>query len=90
MAYFGSIFPSFGAKKIFMENLALSSTNSLGFLAPCQDLEKVDDTIQKKRLDRRKDGWKDGQTLFYRTLPAAAGGPINMTKYNKISIFSSS
>ena len=25
--------------------------------------------------DRRKDGRKDGQTLFHRTLPAYAGGP---------------
>ena len=23
------------------------------------------------------EGQKDGQTLFYRTLPATAGGPIN-------------
>ena len=27
-------------------------------------------------MDRWKDGWKDGQTLFYRTLPTEAGGPI--------------
>ena len=28
--------------------------------------------------DRNKDGRsKDGQTLFYKTLPATAGGPIN-------------
>ena len=26
--------------------------------------------------DRRMDGEKDRQTLFYRTLPATAGGPI--------------
>ena len=25
--------------------------------------------------DRQKDGWKDRQTLFYRTLPATAGVP---------------
>ena len=25
--------------------------------------------------DGRKDGQKDGETLFYRTLPANAGGP---------------
>ena len=23
----------------------------------------------------RMEGWKDGQALFYRTLPATAGGP---------------
>ena len=33
------------------------------------------------RKDGRKNGWKDRwkdrQTLFHRTLPATAGGPIN-------------
>ena len=29
-----------------------------------------------RRADRRtKEGWRDGQTLFYRTLLATAGGP---------------
>ena len=66
------IFPIFGAKKIFLENPALSRTTSFGFLAPCQNLEKVNDRIQRKCPDRRK----DGQTLFYRTLLATAGSPI--------------
>ena len=26
-------------------------------------------------MDSRNDGWKDGKTLFYRTLPAKDGGP---------------
>ena len=72
---FWPIFPILGAKKIF---LALSHTISYRFLAPCQNLEKVNDTIQRKRLDRRKDGRTDRQTLFYRTLPATAGGPKNV------------
>ena len=29
-----------------------------------------------ERTDRRKDVRKDGRTLFYRNLPAEAGGPI--------------
>ena len=53
--------PILGAKKIFLENPALSHTTSYGFLAPCQNLEKVNDTIQRKRLDRWKDGQKDGK-----------------------------
>ena len=57
----------------------LSRTTSYGFLAPCQNLEKTNDTIPRKRPDRMtegwKDGWKDGQTLFHRTLPATAGCP---------------
>ena len=77
MAHFGSIFPIFGTKKIFLENPALSHTTSYGFLAPSQNLEKLNDTIQRKRLDRWKDG---GQTLFDRTLLATAGPPKRMHK----------
>ena len=58
---FWPIFPIFGAKKIFLENLALSRTTSYGFLAPCQNLEKVTDTIQRKHLERWKDGWMNGR-----------------------------
>ena len=76
---FWPIFPIFGAKKIFLENPALSCTTSYGFLAPYQNLEKANDTIQRKRPDRWREGWtegqKDRQTLFYRTLPATARGP---------------
>ena len=78
LAHFGSIFPIFGAKKTFSENPALSRTTSYEFLAPCQNLENVNDTIQRKRLDRRKDGRTDRQSLFYRTLPATARGPKNV------------
>ena len=56
---FWPIFPIFGVKKVFQENLALSHTASYGFVAPCQNLEKVNDVIQRKRPDRRKDGRKD-------------------------------
>ena len=49
---FGQFSAFLGANKIFMENLALSRTKSHGFLAPCQNLEKIDDTIQRKCLDR--------------------------------------
>ena len=77
--WFWPIFPTFGAKKIFLENPALSRTTSYGFLAPCQNLEKFNDIIQRKRPDERTKGEmvgrKDGQTLFCRTLQATAGGP---------------
>ena len=71
---FWPIFTIFGAKKIFLENPTLSRTTSYGFLAPSQNLEKVNDTIQRKRLDRRTEGWKHRQILFYRTLAATTGG----------------
>ena len=91
-------FPHFWGKKNFLENAALSCTSSYGFLAPCQNLEKVNDTIQRKCLDRwtegQTEGWtegqenrqKDGQTLFYRTLLATIGGPKTI-KENKIQFY---
>ena len=45
----------FGANKFFPENPALSRTTSYGFLAPCQNSEKTNDTIPRKRLDGRTD-----------------------------------
>ena len=42
----------FRAKNIFLENLALSRKPSCGFLAPCINLEKANDTISRKRPDR--------------------------------------
>ena len=80
-------FPKFWGKKIFLAYMALSCTTSYGFLAPCQNLEKTNDAIPRKCLDRQKDGrkggWKDGRkdewkgrwTLFHRTLPATIRGP---------------
>ena len=60
---FWVLFPNFGAKKIFPENPALSRTTSYEFLATCQISEKTNDTIPRKRLDRRTDrrieGWTD-------------------------------
>ena len=47
-----------GAKRHFPENLAVSHTTSCGFLASCQDLEKINDPIPKKRPNR----WKNGGT----------------------------
>ena len=60
---FWPIFPIFGAKFVFLENLAPSRTTSYGFLAPCQNLEKTNDTIPRKRPDRRRtDGRTEGRT----------------------------
>ena len=50
-------------------------TTVYGFQAPCQNLGKTND---KKRPDRWKDRWKDGQTLFYMTLQATTGSPIRI------------
>ena len=49
-------------KKNFPENLALSRTNSYGFLAPCKISEKTNDTIPRKCLDRMTDGRTEGLT----------------------------
>ena len=45
--------------KLFLENPARSHTALYEFLASCQNLEKTNDTIPRKCLDRWKDGWKD-------------------------------
>ena len=63
LAHSWSIFPIFGVKK---------NSTSYGFPAPRQNSEETNDTIPRKRSDRRK----DGETLFHRTLPATTGGPI--------------
>ena len=53
----------------------MPGTTLLGFLAPCRNSEKPNDPIPKKHLDR----WKNGQTLFHRTLLASARGPSRTT-----------
>ena len=70
-------------QKIFPENPILPRTTSYGFLAPRQNLEKINDTIPRKCPDRRKDGQKDRQTLFHRIFPATAGGPKKEKKKKK-------
>ena len=85
LAHFGPIFPIFGAKTIFLGNPALSRTTSHGNLAPCKDLEKLNNTIPRKdpdgRMEGQKDGGKDGQALFYRTLSVTARGPTKHDYY---------
>ena len=78
LVHFGPIFQIFGENK-FSRKIRLSRPTSHGILAPCQISEKTD-KVPGKRLDRRTGGRKEGQdghTLFYRTLPATARGPIN-------------
>ena len=48
-----------GQKKIFAGNLAQPWKTSYEFLVPCQNLEKINDTILIKRLDKMKDGRTD-------------------------------
>ena len=55
-------FPNFGGKNVFLENSALLRTTSYEFLEPYQNLGKSDDTILRKRPDRRKDERTEGQT----------------------------
>ena len=76
---FWPIFPNFGTKFYFLENPALSRTTSYGFLASCQNLEKTNDTIPRKCPDRWKDGRKDQQTLFHRTLQVNDRGSKSYT-----------
>ena len=40
----------------------------------------------RKLTDRRKDEGNDGQTLFYRTLPAEAGGPTRDRVWDSLKL----
>ena len=73
MTKFFNIFKKsvFGQFLVYLQNF--QGKTSSGFLPPYQNLEKTNDTIPGKHPD----SWKDRQTLFYRTLPATAGGPKN-------------
>ena len=53
---------------MFFLNIQLSHTASYLFPAPCQNLEKANDTIPRKHPDRQK----GKQALFHRTLPTTA------------------
>ena len=61
LVHFGPFFPILGQKNS-PENPALSRATSYEFLVPCQILEKTNDTIPRKRLNRRTDGRTEGRT----------------------------
>ena len=63
--------PSFGDKKNFFWKSGSVTHNLILVSSTMPNLEKTNDTITRKRPDRRK----DGQTLFYRTLLVTVGGP---------------
>ena len=64
----------------FFKKIRLCHTIIYGPLTPCYVSEKTNEPIPRKLTDRRKDGRADEQTLFYRTFPAEAGGPITAKK----------
>ena len=59
LAHFWPIYPNFGAQIFFSGKSDSAKHNFIWFLAPCQNLEKINDAIPRKRLNRRKDGQKD-------------------------------
>ena len=50
MTHFWSIFPILRVKTFFPRNPTLSSITSYEFIAPWQNLEKTNDTIQRKSI----------------------------------------
>ena len=61
-------FSNFGGKKFFLESHAL--TTIYGFLTQSPNIEKANDIIPRKRLDRRKDGErKEGCMGPFQLLP---------------------
>ena len=65
----------------FPKNLAVTH-NYIWAPNTMLSFRKTNEPILRKLTDRLKDGRKDKETLFYRTLPAKAGCPI---KYFNIS-----
>ena len=55
----------------FLQKIQLSHTSIYGPLTACWVSQKTNEPIPRKLLNRRKDtrkdGWKDGHTLFYRS-----------------------
>ena len=80
-------------QKKFPENPALSRTTSYRFLALCQNSEK---TMIHFQENTGTEGWtegqterqKDGQILFYRTLPTTTRGLINYFNLENFASFS--
>ena len=71
-----------GGKKTFSRKSGcVTHTTSYGFLASCQNLEKINDPIPKK-APKQMEEWKDGQILFYRTPQAIVGGPTKSQDAN--------
>ena len=80
---FGPFSQILGQKNFFPENPALSRTTSYGLLAPCQNSEKTNDTIPRKRLDGRTD-----RPYFIGPLRLPPGlGPINFWKKQTKKLF---
>ena len=61
---FSVIFAQWG---FFPKNLALPHITRYGPLTPWYVSEKTNEPILRKVTDRRKDGWTDRRSLFYRT-----------------------
>ena len=50
--FFLAFFQNFGAKKVFSNNPDQSRTTSNGFVAPCRNSKKSNDSIPRKHPDR--------------------------------------
>ena len=68
-------FPNVWSKRGFSKKIRFCHTQRhLGFYHHAKNLEKTNDPIPRKHLERGK----DGQNLFRRACRAAAAGPINI------------
>ena len=79
----------------FFQKIWLSHTTIYGPVTPCLVSGKTNEPIPRKLTGKQMDGWKDGQTLFYRTLLAMTGSQKskkkkvnnNSTQFNPNSTF---
>ena len=77
LTYFWSIFPIFWAKKkIFSEKFG-SVTHNFICVSSTMPKCRTNKWYNYKKTPGQTEGRNDGQTLFYRILPATSGGPIS-------------
>ena len=74
--YFLPIFPIFGQKYFFKKPGSVTHNNTWAPNTMLSVRKKTNEPIPRKRLERKTEGQKDGQTLIHRTLLTTAGGPI--------------
>ena len=76
-------FPNFGGKKNFSGKSGSVTHNFIWVSSTMPKFWK--NCYNSKKTPRQMKGRKDGQTLFHRTLPANAGGPINLVAIQQLT-----
>ena len=79
MAHFWSIYANFWAKKFFPENPALSHKTSHGFLALCQNSEKLKVQFQENAYSEGRTEGRNGGQIYIATSGNKIVKELNMS-----------